>query len=115
MTVVRRRHNSQKMGRWRRRGAELVSRLPGSEPKVGSGVAPSDLAQQGRGANLRLIPMPSTFKHDVAITAADFDALAVAELKRRLEPHVTKGVYSRPAATDVSKTPPSAAALRKPI
>ena len=59
--------------------------------------------------------MPSTFKYDVAITAADFDALAVAELKRRLEHYVAKGVYSRPIVTDPSKAPLSATALRKPI
>jgi hypothetical protein len=36
----------------------------------------------------------SAFKYDVAITAADFDALAVAELRRRLEPRVSKPIFS---------------------
>jgi hypothetical protein len=59
--------------------------------------------------------MPQTFKYDVAITAANFDALAVVELKRRLEHHVTKGVYAAANGTDGSKAPASAAALRKAI
>jgi len=58
--------------------------------------------------------MPLAFKYDVAITAADFDALAVAELKRRLEYHVAKGVYARPAGAD-GKSAASVAAVRKPI
>ena len=58
--------------------------------------------------------MPQTFKYDVAITAADFDALAVAELKRRLEHHVAKGVYAQ-ASGDGSKATASSAALKKPI
>jgi hypothetical protein len=59
--------------------------------------------------------MPPTFKYDVAITAADFDALAVAELKRRLEHHVAKGVYAQTPVADGGKSPASATALRKPI
>jgi hypothetical protein len=62
--------------------------------------------------------MPPTFKYDVAITAADFDALSVAELKRRLEHHVAKGVYAQTQVTDGAdgaKSPASSAALRKPI
>src|SRR5690349_6342127 len=59
--------------------------------------------------------MPSKFKYDAAITAADCDAFAVAELKRRFEHHVAKGVYARPLATDASKAQPSPTALRKPI
>lgn len=59
--------------------------------------------------------MPPTFKYDVAITAADFDALAVAELQRRLEHHVAKGVYARAHGDDGSKSAASSATLRKPI
>jgi len=40
--------------------------------------------------------MPRAFKYDVAITAADFDALAVAEIRRRLEQRLTKGVFAAP-------------------
>jgi hypothetical protein len=38
--------------------------------------------------------MPHAFKFDVAITAADFDSLALAELKRRLELRLSKPVYT---------------------
>lgn len=38
--------------------------------------------------------MKSAFKYDVAITASDFDTLAVDELKRRLEHRLAKGVYT---------------------
>jgi hypothetical protein len=59
--------------------------------------------------------MPPTFKYDVAITAADFDALAVAELKRRLEHHVAKAVYAHANGADGAKAAASSAGLRKPI
>ena len=62
-----------------------------------------------------LIRMPRAFKHDVAITAADFDALAVAEITRRLEQRLTKGVYSAPRANDQSSTAAAMAAVRKSI
>ena len=43
--------------------------------------------------------MKRAFKYDVAITAADFDALAVNELKRRLEQRLSKAV-SAPCRSD---------------
>src|SRR5439155_25782559 len=48
--------------------------------------------------------MPRAFKYDVAITAADFDALAVAEIKRRLEQRLTKPVFAAPRAADQART-----------
>jgi len=78
-------------------------------------VAPSSLVYNGCAPSLRPIPMPPTFKYDVAITAADFDALAVAELKRRLEHHVAKGVHAQTQSADTTKSAASSAALRKAI
>ncbi|HTE46249.1 MAG TPA: hypothetical protein VK636_13440 [Gemmatimonadaceae bacterium] len=57
--------------------------------------------------------MKRVFKYDVAITAADFDALAVAELKRRLEHRLAKPVYAAPRTGDRSR--PAAAAVQKAI
>lgn len=59
--------------------------------------------------------MTRAFKYDVAITAADFDALAVMELKRRLEHRLSKPVYAAPRSSDKSRTPAATAALRKSI
>src|SRR5689334_17931571 len=59
--------------------------------------------------------MPRAFKYDVAITAADFDSLAVAEITRRLEQRLTKGVYSAPRASDDPSTAATEAAVRKSI
>jgi hypothetical protein len=59
--------------------------------------------------------MPRAFKYDVAITAADFDALAVAEIKRRLEQRLTKAVFSAPRTTDQPRTAAAMAAVRKTI
>lgn len=59
--------------------------------------------------------MKSAFKYDVAITAADFDALAVAELKRRLEPRLTKAVYAAPRPSDRLRTTPAVTLQRKSI
>jgi hypothetical protein len=59
--------------------------------------------------------MPRAFKYDVAITAADFDALAVAEIKRRLEQRLTKGVFTSPRAGDQPRTAAAGAAVRKSI
>jgi hypothetical protein len=53
----------------------------------------------------------SAFKYDVAITAADFDALTVDELKRRLEHRLAKPVYSVPRLADRERA--TAAAARK--
>lgn len=44
--------------------------------------------------------MKRAFKYDVAISAADFDTLGVAELKRRLEQRLTKTVFTIPRAKD---------------
>lgn len=54
-------------------------------------------------------------KYDVAITAADFDALAVAELKRRLEQRLSKPVYAPPRAGDTPRTDADLAAIQKAI
>ena len=58
--------------------------------------------------------MKRAFKYDVAITAADFDALAMAELKHRLEPRLGKGVFTATRG-DEPQTPAAQAALRKTI
>lgn len=62
-------------------------------------------------------PMPTkrAFKYDVAITAADFDALSVAELKRRLEQRLSKPVFVAPKAADKARTAAATAAIRKSI
>jgi hypothetical protein len=57
--------------------------------------------------------MPRAFKYDVAITAADFDALAVAEIRRRLEQRLTKGVFAAPRPSDQPRT--AATAVQKSI
>src|SRR5690349_14269825 len=62
-----------------------------------------------------LTRMPRAFKHDVAITAADYDSLAVAEITRRLEQRLTKPVYSAPRANDPPRTAAAMAAVRKSI
>jgi hypothetical protein len=62
-------------------------------------------------------PMPTkrAFKYDVAITAADFDALSVAELKRRLEQRLSKPVFITPKPGDKARTAAATAAIRKSI
>jgi hypothetical protein len=59
--------------------------------------------------------MKSAFKYDVALSAADFDVLAVAELKRRLEQRLSKPVFTVPRAKDDPRTAATTAALRKAI
>lgn len=59
--------------------------------------------------------MKRAFKYDVAISAADFDALAAEELKRRLEHRLAKGVYIAPRAGDKPRTTAATAAARKSI
>ncbi|MFI5227792.1 MAG: hypothetical protein ACHQWU_01910 [Gemmatimonadales bacterium] len=59
--------------------------------------------------------MTRAFKYDVAITAADFDALTVVELKRRLEPRLTKGVFAPPQTADRARTPAATASIAKTI
>ncbi|HEY7393882.1 MAG TPA: hypothetical protein VH559_03525, partial [Gemmatimonadaceae bacterium] len=48
--------------------------------------------------------MKRAFKYDVAVSAADFDALAVAELKRRLEQRLSKPVFTVPREKDAPRT-----------
>lgn len=48
--------------------------------------------------------MKRAFKYDVAVSAADFDALGVAELKRRLEQRLSKTVFTVPRAKDEPRT-----------
>jgi hypothetical protein len=59
--------------------------------------------------------MKRAFKYDVAISAADFDVLAVAELKRRLEQRLSKPVFTVPPAKDGPRPTAAVAALRKAI
>ncbi len=59
--------------------------------------------------------MKRAFKYDVAITAADFDALAVLELKRRLEQRLSKAVYAAPRTADRPQAAPAVAVVRKAI
>lgn len=59
--------------------------------------------------------MKRAFKYDVAVTAADFDALTVAELKRRLEHRLSKPVYTPPKAGDKPRTAAAAAAIKKSV
>ncbi len=58
--------------------------------------------------------MKRAYKYDVAITAADFDALSVSEVKRRLEHRLAKAVFVPPRPADRARpTPATAAAVRK--
>jgi len=60
--------------------------------------------------------MKRAFKYDVAITAAEFDALTADELKRRLEHRLSKPVYIPPAsAPDKPRTPAMTTAVKKAI
>lgn len=52
--------------------------------------------------------MNRVFKYDVAITAADFDALAAEELKRRLEHRLSKAVYAAPRVMQARPASPTA-------
>lgn len=61
------------------------------------------------------MPTKRAFKYDVAITAADFDALTVAELKRRLEQRLAKPVFVTPKGADKAPTATVTAAVRKSI
>jgi hypothetical protein len=56
--------------------------------------------------------MKRTFKYDVAISAVDFDALAAAELQRRLEQRLRHGVFTRVATTIAPRTPAAATLAR---
>jgi hypothetical protein len=59
--------------------------------------------------------MKHAFKYDVAITAADFDALAVTELKRRIEHRLAKPVFAAPREADTERTIAVTTAVRKAI
>lgn len=59
--------------------------------------------------------MKRAFKYDVAISANDFDALAVAELKRRLEHRLSRSIYTAPRAGERPVTAAAVAAARKVI
>jgi hypothetical protein len=59
--------------------------------------------------------MPRAFKYDVAITASDFDALTADELKRRLEPRLSKPVFVAPRLADTTRDAAASAALHKTI
>jgi hypothetical protein len=59
--------------------------------------------------------MKRAYKHDVAITAADFDALAAGELQRRLEQRLSKSVFIVPRVTDKPRTPAATTAVQKAI
>ena len=59
--------------------------------------------------------MKRAFKYEVAISANEFDGLAVAELKRRLEHRLSKAIYSAPRSDDRPVTAAAVAAARKVI
>jgi hypothetical protein len=59
--------------------------------------------------------MKRAFKYDVAVSAADFDALAVTELKRRLEQRLSKPVFTVPRSKDGLPAAPTNAAIQKAI
>jgi hypothetical protein len=59
--------------------------------------------------------MPHAFKYDVAITAADFDALTADELKRRLEHRLAKSVFVPARLDDTERTAATTATIRKTI
>jgi hypothetical protein len=59
--------------------------------------------------------MKRAFKYDVAITAADFDALAVDALQRRLEHRLSKPVYAAPRAADAPRDAAQTTVISKAI
>lgn len=59
--------------------------------------------------------MKRAYKYDVAITAAEFDALAADELKRRLEHRLAKGVYIPPRSGEKPRTAAASATVKKAI
>jgi hypothetical protein len=59
--------------------------------------------------------MKRAFKYDVAISANDFDGLAVAELKRRLEHRLSRAIYTAPRAGERPVTAAAVTAARKVI
>jgi hypothetical protein len=69
-----------------------------------------------RGAAARLTSVPKrmkrAFKYDVAVSAADFDALAVAELKRLLEQRLSKPVFTVPRANETPRAAATTNAIK---
>lgn len=59
--------------------------------------------------------MKHAFKYDVAVSAADFDALAVTELKRRLELRLSKPVFTVPRTKDTPRDAASDGEIEKAI
>ena len=59
--------------------------------------------------------MKRAFKYEVAVSANEYDGLAVAELKRRLEHRLSKAIYSSPRAADRPLTAAATAAAHKVI
>jgi hypothetical protein len=59
--------------------------------------------------------MKRAFKYDVAVSAADFDALAVTELKRRLEQRLSKPVFTVPRLKDGPRGAAADTAISKTI
>lgn len=59
--------------------------------------------------------MKRAFKYDVAVSAADFDALAVTELKRRLEQRLSKPVFTVPRVKDGPRDAADDPAIQKAI
>lgn len=57
--------------------------------------------------------MKRAFKYDVAITAAEFDALAAEELKRRLEHRLAKAVYIPAHSSGKPRTAAASATVKK--
>ena len=59
--------------------------------------------------------MKRAFKYDVAVSAADFDALTVTELKRRLEHRLSKPVFTVPRAKDAPPDGTTVTAIQKAL
>jgi hypothetical protein len=59
--------------------------------------------------------MKRAFKYEVAVSANEFDGLAVAELKRRLEHRLSKAIYISPRPADRPLTDATLAAAHKII
>lgn len=59
--------------------------------------------------------MKRAFKYDVAVSAADFDALSATELRRRLEQRLSKPVFTVPRAKDEPRDAAIDASIEKAI
>src|SRR5438552_15961601 len=56
--------------------------------------------------------MKHTFKYDVAISAVDFDALAAAELQRRLDQRLGQAIFASVASATSPRSPAAATTAR---